>query len=184
MAIRKILQAEIVGGSTWEDDFLHKGVKQVDKIDESVLSAIQDLQDTLNAYPFCMGLSAPQIGIDYAISIIKLRNENEKNELILINPVITNTSGKKDKKRESCMSVWGKAGEVQRRDKISLIYRDIDFNEKHLECSGILSRTIQHEIDHLHGVLYPEKIVDGTSLRHADFYDSYTILGEFIKEGN
>lgn len=184
MAIRKILQAKIVGGSTWEDDFLHKEAKLVNKIDENVLSIIQDLQDTINAYPFCIGLSAPQIGIDYAISIIVFRNENEKKELILINPVITNTSGKKDKKRESCMSVWGKAGEVQRRDKISLIYRDIDFTEKHLDCSGILSRTIQHEIDHLHGILYPEKIVDGTFLRHADFFDSYTVLGELIKEDN
>ena len=117
MAIKTILQSTISGGTKEDNFFLHTSVKQIDKLTDEVRQIIIDLRDTLWAYPFSVGLSAPQIGIPYAISVINPNRESRDADQIIINPSIISMSGKKDRKRESCMSVWGKMGEVERRDK-------------------------------------------------------------------
>ena len=102
--------------------------------------------------------------------------ELKEEDLILINPEIISLTGKKDVKRESCMSVWGEQGEVQRRSKLKIKYRDTNFEEQFLQCDGFLSRAIQHELDHLQGILYCDIILPETELSHAMFFDSYEIL--------
>jgi len=176
MAIKKLLQIKATGGSEFDEAFLRTPAKKVEAISGEVNQIIDDLRDTMWAYPICAGLSAPQIGYPYAISVIKVNRESRDEDLILINPTIISTSGKKDKKRESCMSLWGDVGEVERRDKISLDYFDGNFNEQHLECSGYESRTIQHEIDHLNGILYIDRMNDDAQVGHADFFDKYQII--------
>lgn len=176
MAIRKIVQSKESGGTDREEELLHCKAVPVDVINEEILSIIQDLRDTLWAYPFCTGLSAPQIGSKYAISVINLNRETVNDDMVLINPIIISLSGKKDRKRESCMSVWGKMGEVERRSKISLEYRDIDFQVRQASFSGFESRVIQHELDHLEGILYSDRLCGDSTLQKADFFERYEII--------
>lgn len=176
MAVKAILQAKLSGGSEESDTFLRTAARPVVAMTDEVQQVIQDLKDTLNAYPFCVGLSAPQIGMSYAISIINVNRAENGNSLTLINPQIIKISGKKDRKRESCMSLWGEQGEVERREKLTISYQDEQLEFHQLSCSGFESRTIQHEIDHLNGVLYSDKLFQGASLQHADFFDDYSII--------
>lgn len=146
MAVKTILQTKISGGTEEEELLLRSLAKPVEKITEEIQQIIIDLQDTLWAYPFSVGLSAPQIGQLYAISVINPTRESRESDKVIINPRIISISGKKDRKRESCMSVWGEMGEVERRDKIVFEYRDEGFNLKQIVCTGMESRIIQHEL--------------------------------------
>lgn len=176
MAVKAIVQSIVSGGSKDEDAILHKKALKVDSLNDEVRNIIQDLRDTMWAYPFCVGLSAPQIGVSLAISVINTEREDKDKDLIMINPSVISLSGKKDKKRESCMSVWGETGIVERREKLIVEYYDDNFELKTMECKGFLSRCIQHEIDHLEGTLYYERMGEGTKLDHADFFDEYEVI--------
>lgn len=176
MAIKRIIQSRASGGEDWDDAFLHRKAIPVDTINDEILNIIQDLRDTLWAYPFCLGLSAPQIGSKYAISVVNPSREAADNDLVLINPKIITLSGKKDRKRESCMSVWGKMGEVERKSKIVLEYKDIDFQVRQINFSGFEARVVQHELDHLEGILYSDRLYEESTLQKADFFDGYEII--------
>lgn len=176
MAVKTILQSTISGGTKKDDLFLHTPVKQIEKITDDIQQIIIDLRDTLWAYPFSVGISAPQIGLPYAISVINPSRELRDDDQIIINPSIISLSGKKDRKRESCMSVWGEMGEVERRDKIMLEYRDEMFNLCKSTYTGFISRVIQHELDHLNGILYSDRLVKDSALQHANFFDEYSII--------
>lgn len=176
MAIKTILQSKISGGTEQDDLFLRNQAKPVEKITDEIQQIITDLRDTLWSYPFSVGLSAPQIGQRYAISVINPTRELRENDQVIINPTVISISGKKDRKRESCMSIWGEMGEVERRDKIVIEYRDEEFNLKQIAYTGFESRVLQHELDHLNGILYSDKLIKDSVLQHADFFDGYTII--------
>ncbi len=176
MAIRTILQSSISGGTQQDEGLLRTPVRTVEKMTDDIRQIITDLKDTLWAYPFSVGLSAPQIGQSYAISVINPTRESPENDIIMINPRIVSTSGKKDRKRESCMSVWGEMGEVERRDKVIVEYRNEEFELKQETYTHFESRVVQHEIDHLNGILFSDKLVQDTGLQHADFFDNYSII--------
>ena len=74
------------------------------------------------------------------------------------------------------MSVWGKTGEVERRDKIDIEYQNEQLELVKAVYSGFQSRAIQHEIDHLNGILYSDKILPGSELQKADFFDEFSII--------
>jgi peptide deformylase len=101
------------------------------------------------------GLAAPQIGRNIRLIVI---NHNNKT-LFLINPKITKKSWAKEKDEEGCLSVVNKKGEivyapVKRHKKINCVYFDIDGKKKTLAAEKILARVIQHEVDHLDGILF------------------------------
>lgn len=176
MAIREIYQSSLTGGSDYQNNILHQNTKDITKIDSEILSIIKDLRDTLWAYPFCVGLSAPQIGFNYSITVINFERKSRDHDIILINPKILERTGKKDKKIESCMSVWGKRGEVERRSKILIEYFNIDMQIFKNQFEGMSARVIQHELDHLQGILYCDIIASGKKLEKADFFDNYKII--------
>lgn len=176
MAIKKIYQSNLSNGTVDEDIYLRKQTEDVKEINEVILGVIEDLRDTIWGYSFCIGLSAPQIGYPFAISVVNLTREDRANDLILINPSIISISGKKDKKRESCMSIWGKMGEVERRDKLTFEYRNSNFELNKMSCVGREARAIQHEIDHLNGILYSDRMNIESQLLHANFFDEYSII--------
>lgn len=176
LAVKTLLQSAASGGSSTVDSFLHTPTTPVYEMNDQIRIIIQDLKDTLWAYPFCRGLSAPQIGYSYAITVINTERTSPENDLVMINPKIVTISGKKDKKRESCMSVWGKTGEVERRDKIDIEYQNEQLELVKAVYSGFQSRAIQHEIDHLNGILYSDKILPGSELQKADFFDEFSII--------
>ena len=176
MSIKTLFQSSVSGGSNEEDSFLHATTSPVFELTAEIQQIVRDLRDTLWAYPFCHGLSAPQIGYPYAITVINVARESQEDDMVLINPKILKISGKKDRKRESCMSVWGKSGEVERRDKITIQYNNENFDLVQASFLGFQSRTIQHEIDHLNGVLFLEKMIPESELQDASFFDGFSII--------
>lgn len=115
-------------------------------------------------------MAAPQVGIQLKVSVININKDKTGDIFILVNPVILSTSGKKDKKKESCMSIPHYAGEVERRDKISISYQDRFGVEHSLNTDGFLARVIAHEVDHLEGFLYVDRMSDITALEPTDIF--------------
>ena len=100
-----------------------------------------------------IGLAAPQIGKN-----IRLITVNTKGGVIVfINPKITRRSFSKEWGEEGCLSVPGIFGQVKRNKKVKCCYFDINSNSKKIEASGLLARVIQHEINHLDGILFIDK---------------------------
>ena len=115
------------------------------------------------------GLAAPQIGKN--IRLLLIRHEDQ--DYIMINPQISRKSWAKEIDNEGCLSVVNEAGEilygpVGRHKKINCIYFDINNKKQKLAASGLLARIIQHEIDHLDGILFIDYVEDQTQLKTLD----------------
>lgn len=116
-----------------------------------------------------VGLAAPQIGHPLRVVIVNL-NKSEDDDLILINPVVTSNTGSFDEKYESCMSIPHFRGKVKRRKKLTVSYRDVNFIEQELTATGFLARVILHEVDHLDGILYTDRMEPEQSLEKTDLF--------------
>lgn len=137
----------------------------------SLQQLIQDLLDTLLHHKIAVGLAAPQIGVKLRVAVINTQKEKiPSTSLILINPKTLSTAGKKDRKKEACMSLPGFQGEVERRHKIAISYQNITGGTEHLEADGYLARVVSHEIDHLDGILYIDRMSPSSNLQPADFF--------------
>lgn len=127
-----------------------------------------DLLDTMKSQPLAVGLSANQIGSPLSVAVMRV----DSGELVMFNPRILGTSGKKDRKRESCMSVWGKTGEVERRDKVRLQFETVNLETEELELRGFAGRVAQHEVDHLNGLVYTRLVRGGVS--HTELFAGHS----------
>jgi len=143
---------------------------EVTSFDDELQSIIDDLIETLEKSKIAVGLSAPQVGILLRISLINLDLERKEPTIVLINPNIVSLTGKKDKKKESCLSIPGYRGEVERRYKIQVEAKDRFGRPQKIQAKGFLARVIQHEIDHLNGVLYIDRMEDVNALEPVDFF--------------
>jgi peptide deformylase len=132
-----------------------------------VNALVRDMVETMHAHPICVGLAAVQVGVNQRIVVLNISKDKTEADLVLTNPVIVSVSGKKDIKRESCMSLPNWMGNVERRDKIEITYYDLDGNKQELAAKGFLARAIQHEMDHLSGKLYAHRLVPGSKLQDA-----------------
>ena len=102
-----------------------------------------------------IGLAAIQIGVPKRIIVIDLSKEKEKkNPLYFVNPEIFWSSEEGATYEEGCLSVPGQFAEVDRPDKCHVKYLDYDGNKKELKAEGLLATCIQHEVDHLEGILF------------------------------
>ncbi|WP_269821888.1 peptide deformylase [Nocardia asteroides] len=172
MAHRTIIQSQRVGGTPDEYATLSSSTVAVQEFDDSVRILVVDLLDTMHAQPLCVGLAAPQIGSNLSVAVVAKAEPKTGADLVLINPVLIAATGKKDKKRESCMSLWGLAGEVERRSKITVEYYVLDGEKRSANFDGYFARVIQHEIDHLNGVLFSERTTQ--ELVPTDIFDNYS----------
>ena len=132
---------------------------QYDQWSDSDKSALTDLGDTFNVVQG-LGLAAPQIGIKKRAIIIspaRLKMDEDVESLILINPVIE-VSGESESGPEACFSVPGSTGNVTRQQHCKVDYVSIDGQEKTLEVTGFPAVCLQHEIDHLDGILYVDRM--------------------------
>ena len=171
MGRRDIWQVQRTGGSPEQEQLLRSRTQLAtfgaDDLDR--LSA--DLLSTMSSYSICVGLASTQIGVPLRVAIVR---RSDADPLVLINPEVTATSGKKDSKRESCMSIWGLCGEVERRDKVRVRYQDRSGASVEEQFHGFESRVVQHEIDHLDGVLYDERLNTDASLESIDIFAGLT----------
>ena len=131
-----------------------KSQKVIDFNARETKKTIQDLKDTLIACKEGLGLAAPQIGINLRIFALDIKNEI----LIFINPEITHFSSKKSLEEEGCLSVPGITGKIKRANKVVMKYYDENGKKHKIKAKGIIAQAFQHEIDHLNGILYIDKI--------------------------
>lgn len=150
MAIRTI--------RTEGDEILRKKSKKVEVIDEKIKELIQDMIETLHKYDG-VGLAAVQVGILKQIVIIQ--EVADKPIYVIINPEIISQSGVQVVE-EGCLSFPNKFAKVERPEKIKI--RAMDENGKKVEIigKGLLAQAISHEIDHLNGKVFIDKIIPGT----------------------
>lgn len=150
MAIRTI--------RTEGDEILRKKSKRVEIIDEKIKEIIKDMIETLHKYDG-VGLAAVQVGILKQIIVIQESEDSEV--LVIINPEIVSQSGTKIVE-EGCLSFPNKFAKIERPEKITI--RALDENGKKIEIKGkdLLAQAISHEIDHLNGIVFIDKIIPGS----------------------
>ena len=148
MAIRNIRE---IG-----DPVLNKVCKEVKEVTDRTRELIEDMLDTMYEADG-VGLAAPQVGILKRIVVIDVTGEDPH---ILINPVILEKSGEQTG-NEGCLSVPGKTGIVTRPNYVKVRALNEEMEEVELEGEGLLARAFCHEIDHLAGHMYVERVEDG-----------------------
>jgi peptide deformylase len=155
MAVQKIL--------LYPHPLLKKLCHQVDQFDQTIGSLVQDLLDTMQAGPGSVGVAAPQIGVTLRVCVVdvsksKLGRDNNHGLLVMANPEILLREGAAIM-REGCMSVPDYTGEVERATRIVVRYQDQDGAWQQIDSSGFEAVAIQHELDHLDGLLFLDRIV-------------------------
>lgn len=149
MALREI---RIMG-----DPVLTKVCKEVTEVTPKIAELIDDMLETMYEANG-VGLAAPQVGILKRLVVIDVGDEY--GPYIMINPEILETSGEQTGD-EGCLSLPGKAGVVTRPNYVKAKYYDLDMKECEVEGEELLARAICHELDHLDGHMYTEKVVGG-----------------------
>ena len=148
------------------DPLLSQECKPVEDFDQSLMKILQDLIETLYHSPG-VGLAAPQIGILSQVSVIdtsrsfKIRNPAAASEkqIILINPHIESVSGSQTP-REGCLSVPHLLANIQRYESVTVSYRTPKGGENKIQVRGFDALAFQHEIDHLHGKLFLDRVAN------------------------
>ena len=142
----------------------------VDRIDTAVRQLLEDLVDTMLAGPGSVGVAAPQIGVALRACVVDVSKnrhgkENNHGRLLMVNPEIVEASGSAVM-REGCMSVPDYTGDVERATGITLRFTGPDGTPQELCATGFEAVAIQHEMDHLDGLLFLDRI---TSLKTGLF---------------
>ncbi len=148
-------------------DILITKCEKVTVFDKDLKKIGQDLIDTalVEKDPEAAGLAAPQIGVNKRVCLVREFKETKNNNEtivrnhILVNPEITGNSSDFDIKWEACLSVPKLSGKVQRYKRVSVIANDMNGKKIKFKASGFFARVIQHEIDHLNGILFTTKVV-------------------------
>ena len=138
------------------DEILNKQCREVKEMTPRIETLIEDMIETMYDAQG-VGLAAPQVGVLKRIVVIDVSMEEEPDPIILINPVILETSGEQTG-YEGCLSVPGKSGLVTRPNYAKVKALDINMEEFIIEGEELLARCLCHEIDHLGGHLYVEKV--------------------------
>ena len=138
------------------DSCLSKVCKPVKEVNKRTLDLIEDMLDTMYDAEG-VGLAAPQVGILKRIAVIDAGEEYQDGPIILINPEVLETDGEQTD-YEGCLSVPGKVGRVTRPERAKVKAYDEEMNEFIVEGEGLLARALLHEIEHLDGHMYVEKV--------------------------
>ena len=136
------------------DPILRKKSKSLEKVDDELRRLLDDMLETMYSAPG-IGLAAVQIGILKRLIVIDISKEKEKkNPLFLINPEIISKSKNTSIYEEGCLSLPGHFAEIERPAECQIKYIGYDGKKKEIKANGLLSTCIQHEIDHLDGILF------------------------------
>lgn len=141
------------------DPILKKRSREIDIIDDRIKELAEDMFDTMHKWDG-LGLAAVQVGILKRIIVIDLYDDVSR--FCLINPELVELSDEKEEVEEGCLSYPNQFGKVVRSVKVKVKALDLDGKKVTLEAEGLLAQALQHEIDHLDGETFKEKIVPGT----------------------
>ena len=144
---------------------LRTPANRIVKVDDSIRKLAKDMLITMYSAKG-IGLAAPQVGVHKRILVIDLNFEDaESPPNVFINPEIISSSASVDTYEEGCLSIPGVYLNVVRPSSIKLSYRDEMGRPKKMNAEGLMARCIQHEIDHLNGVLFVDKVTDQDELK-------------------
>ena len=136
------------------DPILRKKSEKLEKVDDEVKKLLDEMLETMYAAPG-IGLAAVQVGILKRLIVIDVSKDKEKkNPLCLINPEIILKSKNTSVYEEGCLSLPGHFAEIERPAECKVKYIDYNGKKKEITAKGLLSTCIQHEVDHLNGVLF------------------------------
>tara|TARA_B110000971_G_scaffold128221_1_gene131195 strand:+ start:45 stop:557 length:513 start_codon:yes stop_codon:yes gene_type:complete len=146
MTVREILKEP--------NKLLRQISETVEKIGDEERRLMDDMLDTMYAAPG-IGLAAIQIGVAKRIIVMDIsRDEIKKEPMYFINPIIKNRNNEKAKYEEGCLSVPDQFAEIERPNTCEIEYLDYNGKKKLLKADGLLATCIQHEMDHLEGILF------------------------------
>lgn len=137
---------------------LKKKAVPVEQVDDEVRALLKDMLETMYE-EIGVGLAAPQIGVSKRLVVIdQARDEEDPHPMYLINPEIVERSEEKVTCEEGCLSVPDQRAEVERHASVRVKYIDYDGNQQDIWAEDFLAIVMQHEIDHLDGILYIDRI--------------------------
>ena len=149
---------------TLGDEVLRQNAKRISKVDNSIRGLAKEMLQSMYAAKG-IGLAAPQIGIQKELLVIDVNFEDSAAEpLILINPEITDYGTTLNAYEEGCLSIPGVYLNVVRPSTIKLKFRDEMGRPRKMKADGLLARCIQHEMDHLKGVLFVDRVTSKEEL--------------------
>ena len=140
------------------DPILRTAAAEVDAFDPDLKTLVRDMFETMY-HAEGIGLAAPQIGISQRVIVVDLRSEEQPEaRLALINPKVVWASKESEKAPEGCLSIPGLEEVIKRSSAIRVEAVDIDGGSIELETEGLFARVLQHEIDHLDGILFVDRV--------------------------
>ena len=140
------------------DEILKKKSREVEIIDDKLQTLIDDMIETMHKYNG-VGLAAVQVGVLKRVIVIDLYDDN--GPIVLINPIIIKTKGEQEVD-EGCLSFPNKFAKVIRPAEVVAEYTDREGKRMRVKAKELLAQAIAHEVDHLNGELFVEKIIPGT----------------------
>jgi peptide deformylase len=141
---------------------LHQKAKRVSQVDASTRRLIDDMIETMRAAPG-VGLAGPQVGVPLRLAVIEVEDE----VTVIVNPEITKMVGEVELD-EGCLSVPGFWGTVKRAEKVTVKAKDRNGKDVRLTADGLLAQALQHEIDHLDGRLYVDRMESLDKLKRSE----------------
>ncbi len=161
MAVRPIVQAD--------NPLLRQKSKKVKRFGQALQNLIDDMVETMHAV-HGLGLAAPQIGVSQQVVVIQLpENENDPQSgklYVVCNPEIVKAVGEEESE-EGCLSVPGFVGDVRRAAAVTVKGLDQHGRKIRIKAEGLLARAFQHEIDHINGVLYIDRVDSPEKIRRV-----------------
>jgi peptide deformylase len=162
MAVRPILLAN--------DPTLRKKSKKVNRFGKALSSLVEDMVETMHAANG-MGLAAPQIGVLLRVIVIELPKKEDDPQsgrlFVLVNPKIARAKGEEEGE-EGCLSIPGYVGDVKRATMVTVKGYDISGKKMRMKARGLLARVLQHEIDHLNGILFIDRVERPSKIRRVE----------------
>jgi peptide deformylase len=141
------------------DPVLRRKAKRVSSLDVKIQKLIDNMLETMSS-AHGAGLAAPQVGVSLRLVVIGLPDEEPR---VLINPEIIKKSGEREVD-EGCLSIPGYRGKAKRSETVTVKARDLNWKVCRIKGTEVLAQVLEHEIDHLDGVLYIDKLVSPDTL--------------------
>jgi peptide deformylase len=148
------------------DPVLRQKAKRVRNIDASVHKLIKDMLETMHDAPG-VGLAAPQVGVPLRVIVIGIP---EQEDFALINPEVVKTRGERVVS-EGCLSIPGYVGQLKRAESVTVKGRDPNGKEVRIKAEELLAQALEHEIDHVNGILYTDRLESEDDLKKIESKD-------------
>ena len=145
------------------DPVLRQRTRRVPEVDSKLQRLIDDMIETLPAVSG-VGLAAPQVGVSLRLAVIALPDEEP---VVLVNPEVVRRSGERVVD-EGCLSIPGYRGDVKRSSSVTVKARDVHGKEFRIKGTELLAQVLEHEIDHLNGVLYIDRLGSPSDLHRIE----------------